>query len=229
MKKLFRFFGRLVVWFFVLSVGGVVLFRYLPVPFTPLMGIRTIQQVSSGEPPQLRHQWVSYDRISDDLKRAVIASEDQRFYSHNGFDTVEIKKAIRENKTRKKVRGASTITQQTAKNLFLWPRSSWFRKSLEAYFTLLIELIWPKERILEVYLNSIETGPGLYGAEAVAQHHFNTSAEKLTARQAALIAATLPNPRVYSSKTPSAYMNKRQAHILRQMRTVHLREERGEK
>ena len=218
MKNLSRFIGRLVVWFFILSVGGVILFRFLPVPFTPLMGIRTIQQVSSGEQPQLHHQWVSYDKISDHLKRAVLASEDQRFYTHHGFDRVEIQKAISEKKTGKRLRGASTITQQTAKNLFLWPRSSWFRKSLEAYFTFLIELVWPKERILEVYLNIMETGKGLYGAGAVANHHFNTTAEKLTAAQAALIAATLPNPLVYSSATPSPYMKKRQAHILRQMR-----------
>lgn len=222
MRKLFRFFGRLVLWFFILSMGGVVLFRYLPVPFTPLMGIRTVQSVVNGEPPQLHHQWVPYDQISDHLKRAVIASEDQRFYTHHGFDRVEIQKALSEIKTGKRVRGASTITQQTAKNLFLWPRPSWFRKSLEAYFTLLIELIWPKERILEVYLNIMETGRGLYGAGAVAKHHFNTPAEKLTAAQAALIAATLPNPLVYSSLSPSSYMKKRQAHILRQMRTVHL-------
>jgi len=229
MKKLVRFFARFVIWFFILSVGGVILFRFVPIFVTPLMAIRTVQAVSIGEPPQLHHRWVPYDEISDHLKRAVIASEDQRFYSHNGFDTVEIKKAIRENKTRKKVRGASTISQQTAKNLFLWPRSSWFRKSMEAYFTVLIELIWPKERILEVYLNCMETGKGLYGAEAVAQRNFDTTANKLTAGQSALIAATLPNPRVYSSKTPSAYMKKRQAHILRQMRTVHLQEESSKK
>jgi len=222
MKKLGRFFAKLIIWFLILSVGGVLLFRFVPVYFTPLMGIRTVQSLVQGEPPQFHHQWVSYNQISDNLKRAVIAAEDQRFYLHHGFDRVEIKKAINENKTRKRARGASTISQQTAKNLFLWPRSSWFRKGLEAYFTVLIELLWPKERILEVYLNSMETGKGIYGAEAVARLHFNTTAKGLSASQSALIAATLPNPLVYSSKNPSAYMKRRQAHVLRQMRYVRL-------
>ncbi len=229
MKKLVRFIGKLTLWFLILSVGGVILFRFLPVYFTPLMGIRMVQSLDRGEPPRLRHHWVPYDRISNSLKRAVIASEDQRFYLHEGFDKVEIRKAIHDNKTRKKARGASTISQQTAKNLFLWPRSSWFRKALEAWFTVLIELFWPKERILEVYLNSMETGKGIYGAEAVARHHFHTTAGKLTDGQSALIAATLPNPRVYSSKSPSPYIQKRKARILRQMRTVHLLEGKDEK
>lgn len=229
MRKLSRIIGKLVLWFFILSVGGVIIYRFVPVLFTPLMGLRTIQQVSRGERPQLHHQWVPYDQISDHLKRAVIASEDQRFYLHHGFDRVEIEKAIRENKTRKKLRGASTISQQTAKNVFLWPRSSWFRKSLEVYFTFLIELIWPKERILEVYLNCMETAKGVYGAEAVARRNFDTTADRLTAPQSALIAATLPNPLVYSSAKPSSYMKKRQAHILRQMRTIALQEKKHKK
>lgn len=225
MRKLVRFCRKLILWFFILSIGSVLLFRFVPVYFTPLMGIRIVQSISKGEMPRYHHKWVSYNQISDNLKRAVIASEDQRFYFHKGFDRVEIEKALKENKTRKKARGASTISQQTAKNLFLWPRSSWVRKGLEVYFTLLIELIWNKERILEVYLNSMETGKGVYGAEAVARLHFNTSAKKLTASQSALIAATLPNPRVYNSQKPSAYMLKRQAHILRQMQNVRLEED----
>jgi monofunctional biosynthetic peptidoglycan transglycosylase len=144
------------------------------------------------------------------------------FFQHNGFDKKQIKKAIEENKKRKRARGASTISQQTAKNVFLWPKSSWFRKGLESYFTVLIELFWSKERILHVYLNSMETGEGMYGAEAVAQHHFNTSASKLSQSQSALIAATLPNPLQFSSKKPSAYMFKRQAFIMRQMRNISL-------
>ncbi|MCE5206570.1 MAG: monofunctional biosynthetic peptidoglycan transglycosylase [Porphyromonadaceae bacterium] len=222
MKKLVRFFAKLIVWFLILSIGGVLLFRFVPVYFTPLMGIRTVESLVQGKSPRLHHKWVPYDHISDHLKRAVIASEDQRFYLHRGFDRVEIEKALKENKTRRKARGASTISQQTAKNLFLWPRSSWFRKGLEAYFTLLIEWMWPKDRILEVYLNSMETGKGIYGAEAVARLHFNTTAKKLSPSQSALIAATLPNPRVYSSKNPSAYMQRRQAHILNQMWYVRL-------
>ena len=225
MRKLVRFIWKLILWFLILSIGGVLLFRFVPVYFTPLMGIRVVQSLVQGESPRHHHKWVPYDQISDHLKRAVIASEDQRFYLHHGFDRVEIEKALKENKTRRKARGASTISQQTAKNLFLWPRSSWFRKGLEVYFTLLIELMWPKERILEVYLNSMETGKGIYGAQAVARLHFNTTARKLSASQSALIAATLPNPRVYNSQKPSAYMQRRQAHILRQMRNVRLQED----
>jgi monofunctional biosynthetic peptidoglycan transglycosylase len=225
MRKLVRFCRKIILWFFILSIGSVLLFRFVPVYFTPLMGIRIVESLKKGEMPQHHHKWVPYDQISDNLKRAVLASEDQRFYMHNGFDRVEIEKALRENKTRKKARGASTISQQTAKNLFLWPRSSWVRKGLEVYFTLLIELMWDKKRILEVYLNCMETGKGIYGAEAVARHHFNTSAKKLTASQSALIAATLPNPRVYNSKKPSAYMQKRQAQILRQMNNIRLKED----
>lgn len=225
MKKIGRLLAKLFIWFLILSIGGVLLLRFIPVYFTPLMGIRTVESLVQGESPVLHHRWVSYDQISDHLKRAVIASEDQRFYLHQGFDRVEIRKALKENKTRKRARGASTISQQTAKNIFLWPGSSWFRKGLEAYFTLLIEFIWPKERILEVYLNSMETGKGIYGAEAVARHHFKTAAAELSSHQSALIAATLPNPLVYSSKNPSSYMKKRQAHILRQMRNVRLQDE----
>lgn len=229
MKKLIRLSERLVLWFMILSIGGVLLFKFLPVIATPLMAIRSVESLSRGESPKIAYEWVPYDEISDHLKRAVIASEDQRFYSHRGFDRIEIGKALRENKTRKKARGASTISQQTAKNLFLWPRSSWFRKGLEAWFTLLIELCWSKERILEVYLNIMETGNRIFGAEAVAQNHFNTTAGKLTPQQSALIAATLPNPILYSSRQPGPYIKKRQAQILRQMHTIHLGDDPGKK
>ena len=148
---------------------------------------------------------------------AVIASEDNRFATHNGFDFIEIQKAIKENETRKRKRGASTISQQTAKNVFLWPQSSWVRKGLEVYFTVLIEFFWSKERIMEVYLNSIEMGDGIYGVEAVAEQHFGINAYNLTRADCALIAATLPTPRRYSSKTPSPYMRKRQRQIMHQM------------
>lgn len=229
MKKLIRFLAKVMLWFVLLSVAGVVLFRFVPVPGTPLMAIRSVQSLSKGERPVVTYRWVPYDRISDHLKRAVIASEDQRFYTHHGFDRIEIEKAIKENKTRKKARGASTISQQTAKNLFLWPQSSWFRKGLETWFTLLLELIWPKERILEVYLNIMETGKGLYGAEAVARIHFNSTAAKLTPQQSAMIAATLPNPLVYSSRKPGPYIQRRQGQILRQMHSIHLVEDGDER
>lgn len=210
------------LWFFVLSIAWVILLRFVPVYFTPLMGIRAIQFAAKGEKAPFRHKWVSYNHISDNLKRAVIASEDQRFFEHNGFDKQQIEKAIKENKTRKRPRGASTISQQTAKNVFLWPHSSWFRKGLEVYFTGLIEIFWSKKRILEVYLNSIEMGKGVYGAEAVAKAHFGTSASKLSASQSALVAATLPNPLVMNSGKPSLYVRSRQNHILRQMAYISL-------
>lgn len=228
-KKLLRLIKKLVMYFFLISILSVIALRFLPVYFTPLMGIRIIEQIGDKRKPRLLHTWVSYENISDNLKRAVIASEDQRYFEHKGFDQKEIKKAIKENKKRKRPRGASTISQQTAKNVFLWPKSSWIRKGLETYFTVMIELIWSKERILHVYLNSIETGDGMYGAEAVAQHHFKTTAKKLSQSQSAIIAATLPNPLRFSSKKPSAYIYKRQSFILQQMRYIRLPEKDVEK
>lgn len=222
LKKLLRLIKRVVILFFVLSIFSVLLLRFVPVYLTPLMGIRIIEQIRDKKTPILKHTWVAFDDISANMKKAVIASEDQLFYEHKGFDKKQIKKAIEENKKRKRPRGASTISQQTAKNVFLWPKSSWFRKGLETYFTILIELIWSKDRILHVYLNSMETGDGIYGVEAVANIHFGTSAAKLNQSQAALIAATLPNPLRYSSRKPSAYMFKRQASIMRQMRNISL-------
>lgn len=221
-RKLLRVIKRAIIYFFLFSILSVIILRFIPVYFTPLMGIRTIEQIRDKKSPRLLHTWVGYDEISDNLKRAVIASEDQLFFEHKGFDKKQIQKAIKENKKRKRPRGASTISQQTAKNVFLWPQSSWFRKALETYFTVLIEFFWSKDRILHVYLNSMETGEGLYGAEAVARHHFSTTANKLSQSQSALIAATLPNPLRFSSKSPSDYIYKRQTFILRQMRNIRL-------
>ncbi len=222
MRLVSRIVKKVILWFFILSIGGVILYRFAPVYFTPLMIIRSVQAVIVGESPKIKHKWVSYDNISTSMKRAVIASEDQRFVTHNGFDTVEINKALEENKNRKKARGASTISQQTAKNVFLWPQSSWVRKGFEVYFTFLIELIWSKERILEVYLNSIEMGKGIYGAEAVAHANFNTTASELSKSQAATIAATLPNPIRFDSANPSRYINRRKSQIMKQMSYVQL-------
>jgi len=213
LKHLLRLIGSLVV----LSILFVLFYKFVPVPFTPLMLIRSSEQKKEGLKPVILHKWVPLEEISVHLQRAVIASEDQRFFEHKGFDLEQIQKARKENETRRKPRGASTITQQTAKNVFLWPRSSWFRKGLEAYFTVLLEVFWSKERILEVYLNSIEMGKGIYGAQAVAREHFNTSARALTRYQASLIAATLPNPLRFNSRTPSAYIVRRSREILRQM------------
>lgn len=217
MKKILLWVKRIILIFFIWSIFSVLLFRFVPVPVTPLMIIRCTEQLFEGESPKLKHDWVPFDKISPNLVRAVIASEDNRFLTHNGFDFVELKKAIKENEKRKKARGASTISQQTAKNVFLWPGHSFIRKGFEAYFTVLIELFWSKERIMEVYLNSIEMGDGIYGAEAVAKAHFHTSAAKLTKYQSALIAATLPNPIRYNSAKPGPYVLKRAGQIQRLM------------
>ncbi|WP_212116142.1 monofunctional biosynthetic peptidoglycan transglycosylase, partial [Bacteroides pyogenes] len=163
---------------------------------------------------------VSFDHISPHLPMAVIASEDNRFAMHNGFDFIEIKKAMKENEQGRRRRGASTISQQTAKNVFLWPQSSWIRKGFETYFTFLIELFWSKERIMTVYLNSIEMGKGIYGAEAAAKYKFGTTALRLSREQCALITATLPNPLRFDSAKPSPYIIKRKNQILRLMNLV---------
>ena len=212
----------IVVAFFASTILSVVALRFIPVVVTPLMLIRCYQQVKAGEKLKLSHDWESLENISPHLPIAVMASEDANFLTHHGFDYEAIEKAMERNKKHPEKRklGASTISQQTAKNVFLWPGRSWVRKGFEVYFTALIELMWPKERIMEVYLNSIEMGDGIYGAQAVAEAHFNTDAKSLTKAQCALIAATLPNPRKFSSKNPSAYMLKRQSRILREMKYV---------
>lgn len=220
LHKFFKFIKRALIAFFILSIGSVILYRFVPVHFTPLMAIRCVQQVFDGKDLKLKHQWVSLSEMSPKMPQAVIASEDGRFLSHHGFDMIEIKKALEERSQGKRKRGASTISQQTAKNVFLWPSSSWVRKGFEAYFTVLIELFWSKERIMEVYLNSIETGDGIYGIQAVAIEHFGKNASRLTSSECALIAATLPNPRRFNSAHPSKYMLKRKAQILRLMKSV---------
>lgn len=202
----------------------VILYRFVPVPLTPLMIIRCVQQVSRGEQIRLKHHWVPMEDISKYLPVAVMASEDQRFLQHHGFDVIEIRNAIEEKLAGERQRGGSTISQQTAKNVFLWPASSWVRKGFEVYFTALIELFWTKERIMEVYLNSIEMGDGIYGAEAVAQQHFNRTAKELTRTNCALIAATLPNPLKFSSKSPSRYILRRQTAIMYQMKHIDVME-----
>ena len=222
LKKLRAIIRWVLVAFFGSTILAVVALRYLPVYFTPLMFIRCYQQIEDGKDLKLAHHWVPIERISPDLPRAVMGSEDANFLNHHGFDYKAIESAAKRNREHPEKRklGASTISQQTAKNVFLWPGRSWVRKGFEVYFTTLIELMWSKQRIMEVYLNSIEMGDGIYGAEAVAEEHFNTDAKSLSKAQCALIAATLPNPRKYSSKHPSAYMLKRQTRILKEMRFV---------
>ena len=207
--------------FFAFSFLSVLAYRWIPVKVTPLMLIRCCQQMGRGEKIRLKNHWVSMDEgMTPDMPLAVVASEDQRFITHHGFDFDAISKAWDERQSGKRKRGASTISQQTAKNVFLWPGGGWFRKGLEAYFTILIELMWDKHRIMEVYLNVIETGDGIYGVDAVAWQHFGRGADRLTRANCALIAATLPNPLKFSSKEPSQYMLKRQTQIMRQMKNL---------
>ena len=199
----------IVVAFFASTILSVVALRWLPVYATPLMFIRLAQQVGAGEKMKWHHHWVPIEDISPSLSLAVMGSEDANFLKHNGFDFKAIEHAAMRNMKHpeKRKMGASTISQQTAKNVFLWPGRSWTRKGFEVYFTMLIEVMWSKERIMEVYLNSIEMGDGIYGADAVAEQHFNTTAKELTKAQCALIAATLPNPRRFNSAKPSAYIS----------------------
>lgn len=220
--KVWRIFWKVSLALFAASLFFVVLFKFVPVPLTPLMIIRCVQQKTDGKEMKLKKDWQSYENISSDLTLAVVSSEDNNFMSHSGFDFQAIEKAMKynEKKKGKKVRGASTISQQTAKNVFLWPGRSYIRKAFEVYFTVLIEFIWGKERIMEVYLNVIEMGDGIYGAEAASQMYFNHSAKKLTKYESAQIAAILPNPRKWSPVKPSGYLSKRTAWILWNMNNI---------
>lgn len=212
-KRIFKFILKLVAGLFLFSIFMVLIYKWIPVPYTPLMAIRYFENPEEN----IYHKWVPIEDISRHLQLAVITSEDQNFKKHNGFDFKAIEKAIEDNNRGKRVRGASSISQQTAKNVFLFPQRSWLRKGLEVYFTFLIELVWSKERILEVYLNSIEMGKGVYGAEAAAQYWFKTSASTLSPYQAAAIAAVLPNPRVYRANPASNFIQQRKNWIVRQM------------
>ena len=206
------------LWFFGISILLVLIFKWIPVPFTPLMITRAAEQKMEGKEMTCSHDWVPLEDISINLQKAVIASEDGNFLKHSGFDFKAMQKAFKNNNRGKKLKGGSTISQQTAKNVFLWQGRSYVRKGLEAYFTFLIELIWGKERIMEVYLNSIEMGDGIYGVEAASQHWYKKEAIYLSAREAAGIAAILPNPRKYKATNSSSYINRRKDKILRVMR-----------
>lgn len=221
----FNLIFKIVRWvlalFFGSTILAVVAYRFIPVYITPLMVIRCFQQVADGKDITLHHHWVPLDNISPHLPVAVMASEDQRFLIHHGFDFNAIANAAKRNMRGGKPKlGASTISQQTAKNVFLWPGRSWTRKGFEVYFTALIELMWSKQRIMEVYLNSIEMGDGIYGADAVAKYHFGKSAGELSRAECALVAATLPNPRKYDSGNPGAYMRARRGKIEHEMKFI---------
>lgn len=212
---------KITMWFFIISIGLTIVYRFVPVLITPLMVIRTIEQTFDSEKKvKFKKDWVAMSSISKNAPQAVYASEDQKFLEHSGFDLESMKKAWEGNKKGKRVKGASTITQQTVKNVFLWPSRTYLRKGLEAYFTVLVELLWSKERIMEVYLNVIEMGDGIYGIEAASQTYFNKPAAKLNRNQAAVIAAVLPNPRRWNPSKPTSYIVGRQSWILRQMNNL---------
>src|SRR5690606_23030350 len=205
----FAFFGITIFW--------VLALKFIHPPITYLMIKRGFEWKAAGKGFKIEKDWMSYDELSDNLKRAAIAGEDAHFLTHHGFDTDAIWEAFEKNRQGKRLRGGSTISQQVAKNVFLWPGRSWLRKGLETYFTFLIEVCWSKKRILEVYLNVIEMGQGVYGAEAAAHYYFNKSARSLSKKQAALIIAILPNPRKWDARRPSNYVNSRAKSIVRYM------------
>jgi monofunctional biosynthetic peptidoglycan transglycosylase len=210
-RFLIRLFASILLGFVTFSILQVATIRFLNPPATPLMVSHWLR--GKG----LDFRWRSLSQISPLLQQAVIVSEDQRFLDHQGFDWGEIWQALREYRQKGRRRGASTITMQVARNLYLWHGYSWLRKALEAYYTTLIELLWPKSRILEVYLNIVEWGPEVFGAEAASHRYFRCAASTLTRPQAALLAAVLPNPRRWSPARPTPYIRKRQATILYQM------------
>jgi monofunctional biosynthetic peptidoglycan transglycosylase len=214
------FLGLVLLWI-VFSAGSVLLFRWINPPYSAFMAETQIAAWTRGDSSYvLQHSWVDLKRISPNLPLAVVASEDQKFPEHWGFDVTAIEKAYALNQRSHKVRGASTISQQVAKNLFLWSGRSYFRKGLEAYFTVLIEACWPKRRILEVYLNIAEFGYGTYGAEAAAQRFFHKSAARLSQSDAAVLAAVLPSPEHFSATAPSRYVQQRREWILGQMQAL---------
>jgi monofunctional biosynthetic peptidoglycan transglycosylase len=217
LKKIGRFTWKATMWFFIVSIASVIFFRWVPIPITPLMLIRCVEQKMDGKTMKLSKDWVSLEEIAPSLQLAVVCSEDQNYLKHNGFDFEAIEKAMDYNETHKRTRGASTISQQTAKNVFLWPGRSYIRKGFEVYFTFLIETIWNKERIMEVYLNVIEMGDGVYGAQAASKTFFNKDAKHISKSEAATIAAVLPNPIRFNAGKPSSYIQGRRSWIMNQM------------
>ncbi|MBI1341665.1 MAG: monofunctional biosynthetic peptidoglycan transglycosylase [Terrimonas sp.] len=213
--RLWRKFKRFVFWLFIFQFFYILFLKWVNPPIT----ITQLVSWISGD--GLQRDYVGRYEVSPYLKLAVIASEDQLFPDHSGFDWKSIKKAQAYNKRKPgRIHGASTISQQTAKNVFLWQGRSWFRKGLETYFTFMIEWIWGKKRILEVYLNVIEMGKGIYGAEAAARHYFNKPVSMISRQEAAMIAACLPNPKKYTVKPPSSYVSRRWPEIMRQMNNL---------
>lgn len=218
-QRIRRIAGRIALVWLGLWLAGILLFAFLPVPFSAVMAERQIGAWLRGDFSYVAHSdWVGHDEISPWMGLAVIASEDQKFPTHWGFDVAAIESVL--DKKESQMRGASTLSQQTAKNLFMWDGRSWIRKGLEAGLTVGLETVWTKRRILTVYLNIAEFGPGIFGVEAAAQRYFHKPASRLTAADAALLAAVLPNPIRYRAAAPSGYIRERQQWILRQMRQL---------
>ena len=219
-KRISSIVTKVFLWFLMVTVLWVLVYRFVNPPITILMIQRNMERSSNELPHKMEKKWVDFEDISDNMKRAAVSAEDQLFLKHIGFDVKAIEKAFATNKKGKKIKGGSTISQQTAKNVFLWPGRSWIRKGCEAYFTVLIELLWSKERILEVYLNVIEMGDGIYGAEAATQAYYGKSCKKMSRAQAALIAACFPNPRRWTPKKATTYIRHRQYLIMKNMRRL---------
>jgi len=224
-KKILRFLFRVMLYagglFFISSLFYTIYLKWFPPFTTPLMVIRALEpRDDNAERPSIRCVWARFDDISDNAKVAVIAEEDQNFANHDGFDFEAIQKAMKHNSHSKHVRGASTISQQVAKNIFLWNSRSWFRKGFEVYFTFLIEHIWNKERILQMYLNIAEMGDGIFGVEAASQKYFHKSAANISFAEGAMIATVLPNPRIYLANHPSPYVLRRQERVEKAMRKI---------
>lgn len=216
-RKLFRLIRFAVFFFFFSTVLVTIIYRFVRPPVTPLQLIRVAEHIAQGEKVKMSRDWVKLRDISPHMVQAVVAAEDNNFMKHHGFDLEAIKKARELNKKRKNKLGASTISQQTAKNVFLWPDRTWLRKGLEVYFTGLIEIFWGKRRIMEVYLNVIEMGDGIYGVERAAGKYYRKPASDLNRAEAAMIAAVLPNPRRWSPASPTAYIQRKQQRIMRVM------------
>lgn len=213
-----RLIYKTVLYFFAISIGLVVVFKFIPIPFTLTMAANQLGAVADGKEATLYYEWKSIENISPELAIAVVASEDQLFPEHHGFDIEAIQSVLDAKGKKKKMRGASTISQQVAKNVFLWQGRSWIRKGLETYYTVLIELIWGKKRILEVYMNVAEMGPMVFGAESASKRFMGKTAAKINRNNACRLAAVLPNPKVYNAKNPGPYIQKRTRAIERQVR-----------
>lgn len=219
-KLIWRFVKLFLIFFVGITVFWVIVYRFINPPVTWLMISRGFEQKGAGKPWKIDKDWVDFDDIADNMKRAAVAAEDATFLENHGFDFHAIEKAIQKNSKSRKLIGGSTISQQTAKNVFLWPGRSWIRKGFEAYFTLLIEVFWNKRRIMEVYLNVIEMGDGIYGIQAASQHYYHKDASKLTRSQSAAIASIFPLPLKWSPTNPNSRVARKQYLILKNMRRL---------